>query len=126
MPKMRVYQLAKELQVQSALVLELLDRLGQEVKSDLSVLEQNVADLVRERVTTAIAAERKRLAQERREAEEQAAKEPIATSVEAESDDTAPPAEPKPGEPATETPAVTEPEAERPTSILFCCSSTKY
>ena len=29
MPKTRVYQLAKELQVQSALVLELLDRMGQ-------------------------------------------------------------------------------------------------
>ena len=33
MQKVRVYQLAKELKVQSALILELLDRMGQEVKS---------------------------------------------------------------------------------------------
>ncbi len=45
MAKTRVYQLAKELQVQSALVLELLDRMGQDVKSDLSVLEPDVVDL---------------------------------------------------------------------------------
>jgi translation initiation factor IF-2 len=66
MAKLRVYQLAKELQVQSALVLELLDRIGQEVKSDLSVLEPGVADLVRDRVTRAIAVERKRLQDERK------------------------------------------------------------
>ena len=57
MPKLRVYQLAKELQVQSALVLELLDRLGQEVRSDLSVLDPGIAELVRDRVTKAIAVE---------------------------------------------------------------------
>ncbi len=61
MAKMRVYQLAKELQVQSALVLELLDRLGTEVKSDLSVLDSDTADLVRSRVTRALEAEKKRL-----------------------------------------------------------------
>jgi translation initiation factor IF-2 len=56
-----VYQLAKELKVQSALILELLDRLGREVKSDLSVLDLDTADLVRERVTRAIDAERRRM-----------------------------------------------------------------
>ena len=65
MPKLRVYQLAKELQVQSALVLELLDRLGQEVRSDLSVLDPHIAEMVRDRVTKAIAVERERLATER-------------------------------------------------------------
>ena len=43
MQKVRVYQLAKELKVQSALILELLDRMGQEVKSDLSVLDLDTA-----------------------------------------------------------------------------------
>ena len=65
MAKMRVYQLAKELHVQSALILELLDRMGREVKSDLSVLDQDTAQLVRERVTSAIAEERKRLEEQR-------------------------------------------------------------
>jgi translation initiation factor IF-2 len=66
MSKMRVYQLAKELHVQSALILELLDRLGRDIRSDLSVLDADTADLVRERVTRAIAAERKRIEEERR------------------------------------------------------------
>ena len=65
MQKVRVYQLAKELEVQSALILELLDRMGREVKSDLSVLDLDTADLVRLRVTAALAAEKKRLAEER-------------------------------------------------------------
>ena len=64
MDKVRVYQLAKELRVQSALILELLDRMGQEVKSDLSTLSHDVADIIRQRVTSAIDAERKRLASE--------------------------------------------------------------
>ena len=77
MPKMRVYQLAKELQVQSALILELLDRLGREVKSDLSAIDPDTVDLVRQRVTSAIDIEKKRLAEEqvehdRLEREEQA------------------------------------------------------
>jgi len=67
MQKVRVYQLAKELQVQSALILELLDRMGQEVKSDLSVLDLDTVDLVRAKVTAALAAERRRLAEEREE-----------------------------------------------------------
>ena len=39
MPGVRVYQLAKELRVQSALIVELLDRLGKEVHSDLSSID---------------------------------------------------------------------------------------
>jgi translation initiation factor IF-2 len=74
MQKVRVYQLAKELRVQSALILELLDRMGKEVKSDLSTLDGSTADRVREKVTVAIEAERRRLAEEeeRRAAEEAA------------------------------------------------------
>ena len=64
MAKVRVYQLAKELKVQSALILELLDRIGQDVKSDLSTLDAGVADLVRAKVTSALETEKKRLAEE--------------------------------------------------------------
>ena len=64
---MRVYQLAKELEVQSALILELLDRLGADVKSDLSMLEPAIAELVREKVVVALEAEKKRLAAEHAE-----------------------------------------------------------
>jgi translation initiation factor IF-2 len=69
MDKVRVYQLAKELRVQSALILELLDRMGQEVKSDLSTLSQDVAAVIRVRVTSAIDAERRRIAEHQPEAE---------------------------------------------------------
>jgi translation initiation factor IF-2 len=65
MQKVRVYQLAKELNVHSALILELLDRMGQEVRSDLSMLDVNTADLVRERVTVAIEAEKRRILEQR-------------------------------------------------------------
>ena len=65
MAKVRVYQLAKDLQVQSALILELLDRMGQEVKSDLSTLDERTAELVRIRINSALAAETERLAHER-------------------------------------------------------------
>ena len=58
MAKMRVYQLAKELQVQSALILELLDRMGQEVRSDLSTLEQKVTEEVRTQITQALNVEK--------------------------------------------------------------------
>ena len=64
MVKVRVYQLAKELQVQSALILELLDRMGQEVKSDLSTLDERTSELVRVRVTSALTAEKERVAHE--------------------------------------------------------------
>ena len=66
MPGVRVYQLAKELRVQSALIVELLDRLGKEVHSDLSPIDDVTASLVRERLTVALAVEKKRLADERR------------------------------------------------------------
>ncbi|MHC4137474.1 MAG: translation initiation factor IF-2 N-terminal domain-containing protein, partial [Planctomycetota bacterium] len=101
MAKTRVYQLAKELQVQSALVLELLDRMGQDVKSDLSVLDADVADLVRVRVTSAIAAERKRLEEELRIEEERTRKE---KEIAARDLPAAPEAKPAP-EPPVEKPA---------------------
>ena len=96
--KVRVYQLAKELRVQSALILELLDRLGREVKSDLSVLDQDTAQLVRDRVTVALAAETKRLGLERErlaEAEAAAAMAAKAPSAEPPAP-VAPPARPVP------------------------------
>src|SRR6185503_14604663 len=65
MPEVRVYQLAKELKVQSALILELLDRMGREVKSDLSSLDGETAEMVRERLIVAIDQEKKRQAAER-------------------------------------------------------------
>jgi translation initiation factor IF-2 len=64
--QVRVYQLAKELNVQSALILELLDRLGKDVRSDLSGLDADTADLVRLKLTAAIEREKKRLAEEER------------------------------------------------------------
>jgi translation initiation factor IF-2 len=73
MAKVRVYQLAKELKVQSALILELLDRMGQDVKSDLSTLDPDTAELVRQRITNAIAAETARIVEERQREQEQAA-----------------------------------------------------
>jgi translation initiation factor IF-2 len=66
MPGVRVYQLAKELKVQSALIVELLDRLGKEVHSDLSSIDDLTASLVRERLTVALAVEKKRLLEEQR------------------------------------------------------------
>jgi len=69
MPKMRVFKLAKELKVQSALILEVLERMGQEVPSDLSTLEPGVAEQVRVQITTALNAEKQRLAAERAAAE---------------------------------------------------------
>jgi translation initiation factor IF-2 len=73
MPGVRVYQLAKELKVQSALILELLDRLGKEVHSDLSSIDDPTAHLVRERLTTALANEKKRLMEQHRSEEPTAA-----------------------------------------------------
>jgi translation initiation factor IF-2 len=66
MAGLRVYQLAKELKVQSALILELLDRLGKEVHSDLSSLDLATAALVREKLTAALEHEKRRLLEERR------------------------------------------------------------
>jgi translation initiation factor IF-2 len=64
MAKVRVYQLAKDLKVQSALILELLDRMGEEVKSDLSTVDEPTAELVRIRITSALEVEKERLAHE--------------------------------------------------------------
>jgi len=69
MGKLRVYQLAKDLEVQSALILELLDRMGQEVKSDLSVLDAETVELVRGTVTRAIRVERERISEVQRHGE---------------------------------------------------------
>ena len=69
MAGLRVYQLAKELKVQSALILELLDRLGKEVHSDLSSLDTPTAALVREKLTAALEHEKRRLLEQRRSEE---------------------------------------------------------
>src|SRR5262245_49648745 len=90
MPGVRVYQLAKELKVQSALILELLDRLGKDVHSDLSSIDDPTAHLVRERLTTALANEKKRLLEQQR------------------AQDGGPAAAPSPSEPAV---AIAEPVA---------------
>ncbi len=66
MAKIRVFHLAKELKVNSALILELLDIMGKEVKSDLSTLDARTADLVRKRLTAALEAEREKLAEKTR------------------------------------------------------------
>jgi translation initiation factor IF-2 len=92
MPGVRVYQLAKELRVQSALIVELLDRLGKEVHSDLSSIDDTTASLVRERLTVALAVEKKRLLDEKRTEDDtvavappvQAPDEPAPVSAEAE------------------------------------------
>src|SRR6185436_20998277 len=102
MPGVRVYQLAKELKVQSALIVELLDRLGKEVHSDLSSIDDLTASLVRERLTVALAVEKKRLLDEKRSDDE-----PVAAAPPAE-----PPAEPASVAVATETEPVTPMEAE--------------
>jgi len=118
MPNVRVYQLAKELEVQSALILELLDRMGQEVKSDLSVLDPNTANLVRSRVTSALDAEKKRLADEHRVVEHQeptASSEPAASAPEEVGEPAAAdaPAAPIAAQPAAARPA-TAPAAAKP------------
>ena len=81
MQKVRVYQLAKELKVQSALILELLDRLGADVRSDLSVLDSGTADLIRQKVIAALEAEKTRILKEREEAAQQAAAEESAAAA---------------------------------------------
>ncbi len=103
MPGVRVYQLAKELKVQSALIVELLDRLGKEVHSDLSSIDEVTASLVRERLTVALAAETKRLRDEQRSDDEAV----VAT---------APPAEPEVA-PAHDVAIVESPEAAAPAPV---------
>jgi translation initiation factor IF-2 len=80
MPGLRVYQLAKELKVQSALILELLDRLGKEVHSDLSSLDVPTAALVREKLTAALEHEKRRLMEQRRSEEASAGAEVMPAS----------------------------------------------
>ena len=83
MPGLRVYQLAKELKVQSALILQLLDRLGKEVHSDLSSLDVSTAALVREKLTAALEHEKRRLMDLRRTEESPAVPEAAPAPVEA-------------------------------------------
>ena len=127
MPGVRVYQLAKELEVPSALILELLDRLGKEVRSDLSPLDETTANLVRQRLTAALEQERKRIEESRHDAavaEEHPA--PATTSVatieapplavaavsaHAEADEPAPPGESPASEPAPAPPLAAAPAA---------------
>ncbi len=70
MAKIRVFHLAKELKVKSALILELLDIMGREVKSDLSTLDDRTADMVRNRLTAALQVEREKIAEETRRQQE--------------------------------------------------------
>jgi translation initiation factor IF-2 len=91
MPGVRVYQLAKELKVQSALIVELLDRLGKEVHSDLSPIDDLTASLVRERLTVALAVEKKKLLDEKRSEADSA---PVATAAQPELEAPAAPHEP--------------------------------
>ena len=88
MPGVRVYQLAKELKVQSALIVELLDRLGKEVHSDLSSIDDLTAGLVRERLAVALAVEKKKLLDEKR-SEDDATPAASATPIEVEAPETA-------------------------------------
>ncbi|NLA58944.1 MAG: translation initiation factor IF-2 [Firmicutes bacterium] len=48
MGKVRVYELAKELEIKSKQLVEILQNLGADVKNHMSTLEEDVADLVKE------------------------------------------------------------------------------
>jgi translation initiation factor IF-2 len=97
MAAIRVYQLAKELNVQSALILEMLDRMGREVKSDLSPIDPDTANLVRVRLAELLEREKRRLIEEQQRAA-QAQREEVGPAV------------PPPGSAPIE-PAVAEPGA---------------
>ena len=123
MPGLRVYQLAKELKVQSALILELLDRLGKEVHSDLSSLDVSTAALVREKLTAALEHEKRRLMDLRRSEEPPAVPETVAAPVETAVSEASPmeivtpeaaaaPASATAVEPTTTAPAPPSPSAE--------------
>jgi translation initiation factor IF-2 len=112
MQKVRVYQLAKELKVQSALILELLDRMGQEVKSDLSVLDGGTADLVREKVTLALEAEKKRLSEEQEIQKQQEEEESKRLLAEAAKEKKGKPAEQAEAKAEEEEPAAAAPSEE--------------
>ena len=104
MAKIRVFHLAKELKVNSALILELLDIMGKEVKSDLSTLDARTADMVRKRLTAALEAEREKLAARARR--ETAARKPEKAAV----------AESRPVEAPDEAPVQTA--AEEPVQVV--------
>ncbi len=113
MSGVRVYQLAKELKVQSALILELLDRLGKEVKSDLSSLDDETADLVRRRLTAAIEVEKKKITETLRLEQERLAEERERQAAEEEKRKEAEPSE------AIEPAAVAEPPAPAPSEPVL-------
>jgi translation initiation factor IF-2 len=127
--KVRVYQLAKDLGVQSALILELLDRMGHEVKSDLSTLDAKTAGLVRAKILSAIEAERERVAHEHEVAESPAATEetPAAVEPEAEQPQTEPVAEEAEeapvAPPTTKAPASSPATEEKPAPMAAAASS---
>jgi translation initiation factor IF-2 len=124
MPKLRVYQLAKELKVQSALILELLDRLGKEVKSDLSSLDSDTADVVRQKMIVLLERERKRIEEERLLERERAVEDKPAARIDEPTEEPAIPLAAQPAavppvplaaseRAASEETAVAEPEAAR-------------
>ncbi len=142
MPGVRVYQLAKELRVQSALIVELLDRLGKEVHSDLSSIDDLTASLVRERLTIALEIEKRRLKQEKLSDDESAGTAPLVnTSAEPSAEvvdvttarqpaaalvDSSPVSEPdleSTTKPATVPPAVTESAKPAPVAPLGSASA---
>jgi translation initiation factor IF-2 len=60
MAKIRVFHLAKKLGVQSELIIQVLDQMNVDVKSDLSVVEPAAAQIVETKLSAALDAERKR------------------------------------------------------------------
>ena len=73
MGKVRVYELAKELEIKSKQLIEILQNLGADVKNHMSTLDDDVADLVREHF--AQAKDKKQKKQKVAEPKEQAAAE---------------------------------------------------
>ncbi|HHW13406.1 MAG TPA: translation initiation factor IF-2, partial [Firmicutes bacterium] len=53
MPKVRVYELAKELNVRNQDLLTLLQRLGVDAKNHMSVIDEALAQQIRQRVEAA-------------------------------------------------------------------------
>ncbi len=66
MAKVRIYQLAKELGMETQALLELLDQMGVSYKSHASTLEEKDAEAVRELIREQRGLEEKRLEEERR------------------------------------------------------------
>ena len=57
MKKMRIYELAKELQLESKVVVDFLQDLGAEVSNHMSTIEPEIADMLREHYAPDVAAE---------------------------------------------------------------------